>query len=198
LFRQPRYWFCFLQFILGPLSTTPLNIHQAALMQDRGISPAASAWVVALNGAGMMVGMLAAGSLSDRIGREKSYTIGTGCILLGCISLLLMRYGNLSAPIIYAILYGFGMGTRPSMDAATASDLFKSSRFGLVFGTLGVGLGIGMLAGPVIGGGIFDTTGSYQAAIVFCMIAAAAATAAIWLSAPRRGDAKIQEPVALE
>jgi len=190
LFRLPRYWLCFAQFVLGPLSTTPINIHQAAMMQDKGISPTAASWIVALSGVGMTFGMLAGGFLSDRVGREKSYTLGTICLLIGCVSLLLMRSDNLVAPVVYALFYGFGMGTRPSMDAATASDLFKNQRFGLVLGTLATALGIGQLAGPVIGGAVFDLTGSYFVVIVFCMIVAVAATVAIWLTAPRRGAVK--------
>jgi MFS transporter, OFA family, oxalate/formate antiporter len=191
LFRLPRYWLCFVQFVLGPLSTTPINIHQAAMMQDKGISPTASSWIVGLSGVGMTFGMLIGGFLSDRIGREKSYTLGTVCLLLGCISLLLIQSSNLIAPVAYALLYGFGMGTRPSMDAATASDLFKNHRFGLVLGTLATALGIGQLAGPVIGGAVFDITGSYFGVIIFCMITAVVATLAIWLTAPRKGPVEI-------
>ena len=190
LFRLPRYWLCYAQHILGPLSTSPIIIHQAALFRDRGLQPLRISWIVATYGIGMMIGMLVGGSLSDRIGREKSYTIGTVCLLIGCLSLLLMRDGDVTTPVVYALTFGFGMGTRPSMDAATAADLFKDHRFGLVFGTFSTALGIGQFIGPVLAGFVFDTTGSYQGAIIFCMIAAVVATGCIWLVAPRRGPVK--------
>lgn len=187
LFRLPRYWLCFAQFILGPLSTSPINVHQAALMQDRGMAPMITSWIVALFGIGMTLGMLIGGFVSDRIGREKSYTFGTVSLLFGCVALIAVNGDGVIMPAVYALLYGFGMGTRPSMDSATASDLFKNQRFGLVLGTLATAFGLGQLAGPVIGGAVFDLTGSYFGVIIFSMVTSVAATFAIWLTAPRRG-----------
>jgi MFS family permease len=131
--------------------------------------------------------MLVSGLLSDRIGREKAYTLGTVSLLAGCGFLYFMSFGDSLAPVFYAIAFGFGYGTRPSMDAATAADIFGNRRFGLVFGTLSIALGIGSLVGPLVSGFIYDTSGSYQSALVFSMLCVSAATVFIWLAAPRRG-----------
>ena len=73
------------------------------------------------------------------------------------------------------------------MDAATAADIFKGCNFGLIYGLLNLGLGVGQFLGPVLAGLIFDSTGSYTAAFIFCIAAVLLATLAIWLSAPRKG-----------
>lgn len=188
LARRPRFWAAYAQFILGPLSTSPLIIHQAALMRDRGVGEAQSAWVVSLFGLAAMAGMIAAGALSDRMGRERAYSLGTLGLVGGSLALLLLRPGASAAPAIaYALLFGFGFGTRPSMDAATAADIFRGPGFGLVYGALSTALGLGSLAAPVIAGAIHDATRSYDAAILFCVAAVTVATAAIWIAAPRRG-----------
>jgi MFS family permease len=188
LARRPRFWFTYVQFILGPLSTMPVIIHQGALMRDRGVSEMSTAWVVALFGLASFAGMIVSGALSDRMGRERAYTLGTLCLAAGCLALLAGegRAAGVSA-IAYAVLFGFGFGTRPAMDAATAADVFRGPGFGLVYGTLSTGLGLGNLAAPVLAGAVYDVTGSYAAAIVFCVVAVSAATVAIWLAAPRRG-----------
>ncbi len=191
--RRPRFWFTYAQYILGPLSTTPLIIHQAALMRDRGMGEMQAAWTVALFGLSALIGMIAAGALSDRAGRERAYTLGTVGIIAGCAALLALPgraagAGGVDAhAIAYAVLFGFGFGTRPSMDAATVTDIFRGPGFGLVYGVLSTALGIGQLASPVLAGAIHDATGSYDAAILFCIAAALVATASIWLAAPRRG-----------
>jgi len=186
--RRPRFWLTYAQFILGPLSTAPLLVHQAALMRDRGLAEMETAWVVALFGLFALLGMIAAGSLSDRMGRESAYTLGTLGLIAGCVALLALRDGAGRAPAVaYAMLFGFGFGTRPSMDAATATDIFRGPGFGLVYGALSTALGLGQLGAPVLAGAIHDSTGSYNGAIVFCIVAVLVATVSIWLAAPRRG-----------
>ncbi len=186
--RRPRFWWTYAQFILGPLSTQAVIIHQAALMRNRGVGEMTSAWVVALFGLAVVGGMVASGAISDRVGRERSYTLGTLGLICGCLALLALRPGGGAAPAVaYALLFGFGFGTRPSMDAATAADIFRGPGFGRVYGLLGTALGLGSLAAPVLAGAIHDLTGSYDAALVFSMAAVSVATASIWMAAPRRG-----------
>jgi MFS family permease len=188
LLRNRRFWLCVFQFILGPLSTMPIITHQAALLQGKGLSSMGSAVVVGLYGFSVFCGMIVSGALSDRIGREWSYTAGTLSILVGTFILLYVPSGTgLGLPLCYAVFFGLGFGTRPSMDSATAADIFKGRYFGLIYGVLQLALGIGLFCGPILGGYIYDRSGSYTAAIVFCMIAVVVATLCIWTAAPRRG-----------
>jgi sugar phosphate permease len=188
LLRNRRFWFAFFQFTLGPLSTTPVIFHQAAYLQDKGLAKMSSAWVVGFYGLATFFGMLASGVLSDRIGREKSYSLGTVNILLGCALLLMIRSNaSILLAILYSVFFGLGFGSRPSLDAATVADLFKGKRFGEIYGILSLGLGLGYLLGPVLAGMIFDRSGSYLAVLVVCMILVLVSTLCIWMSAPRRG-----------
>jgi MFS family permease len=100
---------------------------------------------------------------------------------------LSQKYSGLAFPLLYAVSFGLGFGSRPSMDAATASDIFRGRYFGILFGVIASGLGIGNLMGPTIGGIVHDLTGSYTAAFLFCLVAVIVATGCIWLAAPRRG-----------
>jgi sugar phosphate permease len=188
LMRNRRFWICVFQFILGPLSTMPIITHQAALLQGKGLSGMGSAVVVGVYGFSVFCGMIISGTLSDRIGREWSYTAGTISILVGTLFLLSVPSGTrLGLPLFYAVFFGLGFGTRPSMDSATAADIFKGRYFGLIYGALQLALGIGLFGGPILGGFIYDMSGSYTAAIVFCMVAVVVATVCIWSAAPRRG-----------
>jgi MFS family permease len=188
LLRNRRFWICVFQFILGPLSTMPIITHQAALLQGKGLSSMGSALVVGVYGLSVFCGMIIGGTLSDSVGREWSYTAGTLSIIIGTLWLLSVPSGTgLGLPLLYAVFFGLGFGTRPSMDSATAADIFKGRYFGLIFGVLQLALGIGLFGGPILGGFIYDRSGSYTAAVVFCMVAVVVATACIWIAAPRRG-----------
>jgi len=189
LLRNRRFWICFVQFILGPLSTMPIVIHQAALLQGKGLSSMGSAWAVGVYGLSVFCGMILSGAISDRTGREWSYTLGTVSILLGTVFLLsIPSGGKLILPLFFAFFFGLGFGTRPAMDSATAADIFKGRHFGLIYGILQLGLGIGLFCGPVLGGFIYDRSGTYTVAVVFCMVAVVMATGCIWAAAPRRGN----------
>ena len=188
LLRSRRFWLCVFQFILGPLSTMPIITHQAVLLQGKGLSAMGSAVIVGVYGFSVFCGMIISGALSDRIGREWSYTAGTISILVGTLFLLSVPSGTgLGLPLFYAVFFGLGFGTRPSMDSATAADIFKGRYFGLIFGVLQLALGIGLFGGPILGGFVYDRSGSYTAAIVFCMVAVVVATVCIWAAAPRHG-----------
>jgi MFS family permease len=184
-----RFCFAYIQCILGPLSTTPISAHQAVFFVDKGFDRMTAAMVVGVYGLGTFLGMLLSGYLSDRLSREVSYTIGTASLILGCLFLLLVRTGSsILLPILYALSFGLGFGSRPSMDAASAADLFTGRHFGFIYGILNTGLGIGQLFGPVLSGFIFDVTGSYTVAILFCICGVSIATVCIWLAAPRHGN----------
>lgn len=189
LARNRRFWFAYAQHILGPLSTSPIIAHQAAFFVDKGFDRMTTALVVGIYGLGTFLGMLLSGYLSDRLSREVSYTIGTVSLIGGCVILLLVEAGSsVLLPVFFGLSFGLGFGTRPSMDAATAADLFAGRHFGLIFGLLSTGLGVGSLFGPVLSGWIFDTTGSYTGAVIFCICGVLVATACIWLAGPRRGN----------
>ncbi len=189
LARNPRFWFAYFQFILGPLATMPISAHQAAFLVDKGFDRMTTAMIVGINGFGIFLGMLLSGYLSDRLSREGSYTIGTVSLMAGCVILLLVESGSsVLLPVFFALLFGLGFGTRPSMDAATAADLFIGPHFGLIYGLFSTGLAVGSLIGPVLSGWIFDTTGSYTGAIVFCLVGVVLATACSWSAAPRLGN----------
>jgi sugar phosphate permease len=189
LSRNRRFWFAYAQFILGPLATMPIIAHQAAFFIDKGFDKMTTAMVVGIYGFGTFLGMLISGYLSDRLSREVSYTIGTVSLIVGCVILLMVRVGSsVLLPVCFGLFFGLGFGTRPSMDAATASDLFSGQHFGLIYGLFNTGLGLGFLFGPVLSGWIFDTTGSYMGAIIFCLFAVSVATACSWLAAPRHGN----------
>ena len=183
-----RFGFAFLQFVLGPLSVMPVITHQAVFFRDQGLSEMTSAWIVGLFGLTTFVGMLCSGFFSDRISREKIYSLGTLFLILGCICLMLFRPGTgFVLPVAYSVFFGLGFGSRPSMDAATAADIFKGRHFGLIYGLLNVGLGLGHFFGPLVGGRIYDVTGNYTIAFAFSIAAVCLSTLCIWLSAPRRG-----------
>ena len=182
-----QFWLVFFAcFCIFGLVGTFVRVHQVALMQDAGLNINFAALIVALWGVMIVVGNLG-GFLSDRIGREKTFTLGCSATAVGLIMLLVLEKSPQSwTPYAYAVSCGVGFGmTGPVLGAALA-DMFRGKHFGSINGFMLLGFGLGGMAGPWFGGFIFDTTGSYSAALTGAILAICAACAFLWGAAPRK------------
>ncbi|MFC1867680.1 MFS transporter [Thermodesulfobacteriota bacterium] len=164
-----------------------LLVHQAAHMVDLGCSNILAASTVGFVSALGSAGGLFFGFLSDRIGREVAYSMGSSLAFLGIVSLLFAD-GNSSAWLLYAfvILYGLGQGTPGPIAAATSGDLFRGNSMGRIMSFQAVGYGIGGMVGPYLAGYFYDQRGSYSIAFVLQLFIIALGIFFIWTAAPRR------------
>jgi len=196
-----RFWaLCFTAFAVWGITEHILVAHHVAFAEDVGYSNFYASSVLALIGIFISAGALA-GAISDRIGREATFTIGTIVGLLGIITLMFIR--DTSQPwmlYVYSILFGFGLGLTFPTIAAAATDLFQGKRAGATIGFVWFAFAIGGTIGPWLGGVIFETVGSYLPAFIISAIMFALSCISFWIAAPRRvrlvaGKAKArQEP----
>ena len=131
------------------------------------------------------------GGLSDRIGREITFTLGMICGSLGLASLILLEVlGEKGFVYPFFIFFGIGWGVSAPMFMAAAADLFKGRGFGLIYGIVEAGVGIGGAFGAWVGGFIFDRTQSYQGAFILGIAVMMVSCLFIWFAAPRRSHPK--------
>ena len=87
---------------------------------------------------------------------------------------------------LYAVFFGFGMGTAAPVFFATIADLFLGKYFGAIQGTMILGVSLAGAVAPWLGGFLHDNTGNYTSTF-FLMLGAL--VLCIWLMffiAPRR------------
>lgn len=72
---------------------------------------------------------------------------------------------------LFALAYGFAFGGMSPVMAALIGDTFGLGRIGAIFGLLEIGFGVGAAIGPVMGGLIFDVSGSYSLAFLLGAVA---------------------------
>jgi len=162
-------------------------VHHVRFLVDLGIDKMTAAFIFALAGVISSFFRIFWGWLSDRIGREKTYTMGMICICIGVASLLLLD-GLRAEPLVYFffIFFGIGWGVTAPMFMSVAADLFKGRMFGLIYGIVEGCIGIGGAFGAWVAGYLFDITQSYQWAFALAMIAFILSSLFIWLAAPRK------------
>jgi MFS family permease len=162
-------------------------VHSVRFLVDQGVAKMTAAYVLALVGVVSSIFRIFWGGLSDRIGREITYTMGIACGCLGVSSLLLFEaYGSSFFVYSFFVFFGMGWGVTAPMMMAVAADLFRGKIFGLIYGFVEAGVGIGAAFGAWVAGFIFDRTQSYQLAFVLVIIALLLSCVFIWLAAPRK------------
>lgn len=169
--------------------------HQVKFAVEAGYSSIMATSVFALFGLVSIAGQLMA-SISDKIGREKTATIGVVLAIIAMACLLSVK--DSSAPWLlyaYAVCSGLATGLFSPQVFAAVGDIFHGKNIGAIAAMLLTGFGIGGAIGPWLGGYIYDMTGSYTVAFYIVAVSYLIAGISFWIAAPRKGEelrAKLQ------
>jgi MFS family permease len=82
--------------------------------------------------------------------------------------------------LLFVGLSGLSDGIGGLVVGAKAADLFPATSLGMVMGLVQMGRGLGMMAGPLIGGVLFDRQGDYQMAFLLAVALVAMAIGCMW------------------
>lgn len=159
------FWAAFAMLLLGVVAFQIVTTHQIAFVAGRGIRPERAATAFGLTGVFQLIGNLAGGALSDRLGRQVVFQAGS---LLGLMAVATLATvsgpGEMWKLYFFTLAMGLGFGARISLLSAIPADAFGGPRFGLILGLLQMGSGLGGFVGPTLAGLIFDASGDYRAA----------------------------------
>ncbi len=185
--RTRRFWFILFGRFLELAPVQLVLAHQAAYFVDAGFDKLLAASVVGTVGIVGSGGKIFWGVVSDRIGRELSFTLACTAGTIGLVMLLSIGPGT---PIwmlyAYAIVYGVCYGASAVLLPVLSADVFHSRRYGTILGGIYVGGGIGSAIGAFFGGYVFDVTGSYTQALVAVIPVMWTACLLYWLAGPRK------------
>lgn len=154
-------------------------VHIVAHATDIGISPMAAAGILSVIGIGSIIGRLAMGAISDKIGRRMTLSI---CLALVAVSILWLLLANkIWMFYLFGVVFGFFYGGANSSLPSLCEELFGLKSLGLIYGTLVLFCTIGSAISAPLAGHLFDITGSYQLAFLIGGLAILIATAITFL-----------------
>jgi MFS family permease len=186
--RTPNFWALMAFPMMGMISVYILSVHFVGFLVNAGLNKMTAASAFALVGIVSMAFRIIWGLASDRIGREKAYSLA---MLFFCISFyFLFRFqqgGGVWLIYLFVPIVGIGWGATAPMFMASAADLFHGRAIGTIYGMLEGSAGIGGAFGAWIGGYLFDKTGSYMWAFGVAVIACVLSGVLMWTAAPRNG-----------
>jgi MFS family permease len=181
-----RFWWMALGFMLGLYSWYAVQVHQTKYLVEIGFSPTHAAWALGLVSLIAIPGQIVLGYVSDRIGREWVWAVGSLGFVICYASLLALR--DTPTPLLLSVmiasqgLLGYGL---TSVIGAIPAEIFEGRQYGSIFGMLMVAAVGGGAIGPWVTGAIHDATGSYALAFSIAIAASIVSAVAIWLAAPR-------------
>ena len=184
--RTWRFWAFALGVFAGAIPLHMVLIHQVAAVSDAGFSKELAAFGLGMIGLFTAPAMIGMGLLADRIGRQRSYALGSASLMIG-IFLLMMIDGAGRSGLLYLFppFIAVGFSSRQSLYPTIAADLFHGRSFGAIIGAISLFIGAGAGIGPWLGGAIHDWTGSYRAAFWVAQATALASVVFIWLAGSR-------------
>ncbi len=149
-----------------------VGTHFIALIVGIGHPALLASSVLAVSGALSIVNRVVGGGLSDKIGRVKTFVSGAGLAAVGSAILFFHQTPETVWDLyVFAVLFGLGIGAMTGLTTALGSDMYRGPHFGAILGFMTIGFGLGGALGPLLGGFIFELTGSYRAMLAYVTLA---------------------------
>jgi MFS family permease len=134
-------------------------IHTVSYAISCGIPLIAAVTIYSVEGLAGLGGRIGFGLLGDRLGAKRVLVAGLFAQAFGALAYVFVR--ELAAFYVVAAIFGFiYAGTMP-LYAVLARENFPLRIMGTVIGGTAMAGSLGMASGPVAGGLIYDTFGSY-------------------------------------
>ena len=133
--------------------------HMVTHAIDQGIPVMAATTVLSVAGLASLSGRIICGLMADRIGAKRMLL--TGLALQAIAISLYTVIGELASFYALALLFGFSYGGVMPLYAIVVREYFGARIMGTAFGAVGMVATLGMALGPVAGGWLYDTFGSY-------------------------------------
>jgi MFS family permease len=133
--------------------------HMVTHAIDHGVSAMAAATVISVAGLASLSGKIVCGLVADRVGAKRVLLSGLALQAIAMSLYLVTR--ELSQFYAVALMFGFAYGGVMPLYAIIVREYFGARNMGTIFGAAGFASTLGMAIGPVAGGWLYDTSGSY-------------------------------------
>ena len=185
--RTARFWWLGLAYFTALFAWYAVQVHQTKYLTEIGFDPTLAAFALGAVAMAGVVGQIALGHLSDRIGREWIWTVGCAGFVVCYVALIVLRTHPTPALLWTMVLaqgaLGYGL---TSVFSAIPTELFQGPHFGTIFGTVGALSVAGAGVGPWVAGVLHDHTGTYSLAFAVAAACSVISAISVWLAAPRK------------
>lgn len=182
LLRQPALWLHAVGMFCGTFAGLMVIGNVKPMALAAGADDLHASLAISAMGVGNAVGRIGWGALADRIG-WRSIPLSLA-LLAVAVALLPAASGHGSLFTLVTVLVAVGFGACFVLHAAQIAARWGAGALATAYPLVFLAYGLAGLAGPPVGGGVFDATGSYAGAVMLASgIAAVGALASCGLRA---------------
>ena len=145
-------------FVCG-MTTAIISAHYIPFAIERGNSPGVAAMAFGLMSALNIVGVLVAGSLSDKFGRKN--VLGTIYAIRGLAYVALLLAPGAWGIWGFAVVAGFSWVASGALTSSLTADIYGLKNMGTLGGTITLAHQLGGALSVYLGGVLYDVFGSY-------------------------------------
>jgi OFA family oxalate/formate antiporter-like MFS transporter len=174
--RTPQFYLLWIMFVFGA-GAGLMIIGKLAKIVDLQAGIKAGFIFVAMLAIGNAGGRIAAGVLSDKIGR--TWTLFIVFVFQALLMFILRGLDTYATLFLASVLIGFNYGANLSLFPSTTKDYFGLKNFGVNYGLVFTAWGVGGILGPMLSGWIFDANQNFDSAYLIaavCLLVAAGLT----------------------
>ncbi len=161
------FWFLCIAFLFNGFSAMGVIQNQVPYLQDKGFSLILASSAVTGLGLGSAIGKFIFGWLCDIIKAKQACAVSLVLLVIATVVLILIKPGAPMAIIwLYALVLGLGSGGWLPTMAMMVNRNFGPASYGAIFGMVSLAQAIGVAAGPLFGGYMYDTMHTYHWAFI--------------------------------
>jgi MFS family permease len=162
--RTPALWMFATATGMVFLVQAGVNTHLAAYLRDEGLTAAFAGFGISLNAAFLGLGSIFWGWITEKF--PARYVLASVAISVGGASALFIIADSTVEILVYAVLFGFGVGGLLSVPPVGYADYYGRRSLGAIRGVTEPLTTFGQAIGAVAAGLIYDLTESYQLAFM--------------------------------
>ena len=183
--RTPALWMFATATGMVFLVQAGVNTHLAAYLRDEGLTAAFAGFGISLNAAFLGLGSIFWGWITEKF--PARYVLASVAISVGGASALFIIADSTVEILVYAVLFGFGVGGLLSVPPVGYADYYGRRSLGAIRGVTEPLTTFGQAIGAVAAGLIYDLTESYQLAFMaFAVMGGLAMVLVLFARPPRR------------
>ena len=155
------FWYIGLPLMLQTTIVSAVSVHQMPYLTSIGFERSTSAIAITIFSVVSIGARLTSGFLADVF--PKKYVLAMAMMLvgLGIFILQLADGSSFTMVILYAVIYGVGIGGSVPLKAPLMREYFGLKRFGSILGIMSFFTMFGSIIGAPLTGLVYDMRGSY-------------------------------------
>ncbi len=161
--RGLSFWISGAIWFLWFFCLQAITVHIVPHATGSRITEVAAASILSVIAGCSVVSRASMGFISDKLGARQALSL---CLVLATLALVWLIFTReMWAFYVFAIAFGLAYGGIIPLATLVPSELFGTKSLGVIIGALMLYSTIGGAGGSPFAGYVFDTTGSYQAAL---------------------------------